>query len=202
MNTCSAASCTATSACAANHHPALDLPAQRIDTAEARTRTLLETAHSKLGFIPNTYAYMANAPHLLETYLLGYDRFRTDSGLTPVEQEIVLLTVSRENQCDYCTAAHCFMADNMAQVPSAVTQAILDQGEIPEPRLRALHQFTRVLVDRRGKASREEVAAFLAAGYEQRHVLDILLAIAVKTISNYANHLFDTPIDDLFGAKQ
>jgi alkylhydroperoxidase family enzyme len=53
----------------------------------------------------------------------------------------------------------------------------------------------------RAAASRpQDLQAFLAAGFSERQVLEIILAIAVKTISNYSNHVFHTEVDPVFAA--
>jgi len=115
---------------------------------------------------------------------------------------VVLLTISRENHCHYCVAAHSFMADKMSGVPSEVTDAIRDGSEIRNDKLRALSNFTRSFVNKRGWVERSEIDDFLAAGYSEAHVLNILLAVSVKTISNYSNHLFATPVDDMFKSRE
>ncbi len=176
----------------------LTLPPQTLDNADAKARAVLERARAQVGFIPNMYAGMANSPGLLQTYLDGYDRFRKDSGLTPAEQEVVFLTISRSNGCDYCMAAHSMIADRMSKVPPPVTAAIRERQSIPDPKLAALSRFTDVLLETRGLPSTGEVQAFLGAGFAERHVLEIILAIAVKTLSNYSNHLLHTPIDEVF----
>ncbi|TXH73969.1 carboxymuconolactone decarboxylase family protein [Thiobacillus sp.] len=162
---------------------------------------LLHEARTKLGFVPNMYGVMANAPGLLDTYIHGYNRFRELSGFTPAEQEVVLLAISRENGCTYCVAAHSFIADKMSGVAVEVTNAIRDGKPIPDARLAALHDFTRTMVVKRGLPSKTDVNAFLAAGYSEQLILEIVLAIAVKTLSNYANHLFHTPVDDAFAGR-
>lgn len=174
------------------------LPAQTIGSAHPDVRPLLEKAEAQLGFLPNMYAVMANSPGLLSTYLDGYGRFRKASGFTPVEQEVVFLTISRTNGCDYCIAAHSMMADRVSKVPAAVTEAIRSGRAIPDARLHALSHFTETMLRSRGMPLKHDVDAFLAAGYAERHVLEIILAIAVKTLSNYANHLFHTPSDAAF----
>jgi uncharacterized peroxidase-related enzyme len=179
----------------------LSLSPITIENAEPRAKAVLESAKAKLGFIPNMYALMANSPGLLESYLHGYALFREGSGFTPVEQEVIFLTISRENGCDYCVAAHSFIADNMSKVPTAVTDAIRDGGTIPDAKLAALSTVTRIMVESRGRPRRRDVEAFLAAGYTERHILEIILAIAVKTLSNYSNHLFQTPVDSMFATR-
>jgi uncharacterized peroxidase-related enzyme len=174
------------------------LPPKSLEDAEPIAKAVLEATHAHLGFVPNMYRVMANSPGLLDTYAHGYAAFRQQSGFSPAEQEVVLLTISRENGCRYCVAAHSFVADAMSKVPPEVTDAIRDGRAIDDPRLSALHVFTRAMVVKRGLPSQDDVNAFLAAGYTEGHILDVILAIAVKTISNYSNHLFHTPVDMLF----
>jgi alkylhydroperoxidase family enzyme len=75
-------------------------------TAPAGSKAILESAQSQMGRVPNLYATMAHSPGLINTYRLGYDDFRRDSGFTKVEQEVVFLAVSRFHECTYCVAVH------------------------------------------------------------------------------------------------
>lgn len=179
----------------------LTLAPQTLENAASQAKAVLEQALAQLGFIPNMYSVMVNSPGLLKTYLDGYALFRKESGFIPVEQEVVFLTISRENGCEYCMAAHSMLADMMSKVPPAVTEAIRSGGAIPDAKLAALSQFTRTMVAKRGLPGRSDVEKFLAAGYSERHVLEIVLAIAVKTLSNYTNHLFHTPLDAKFASR-
>ncbi len=179
----------------------LTLSPKTLDDADPEARALLEKAKAQVGFIPNMYARMVNSPGLFATYLEGYARFRQQSGFTPVEQEVVFLTISRENGCEYCVSAHSVLAGAVSKVPAAVTDALRDGAPVPDAKLAALSEFTRVLVVERGLPSRAAVDRFLSAGYTERQLLEIVLAIAVKTLSNYANHLFHTPLDEAFAAR-
>jgi uncharacterized peroxidase-related enzyme len=180
----------------------MTLPQVGVGTAEPKARELLDRAHKQLGMIPNMYAAMANAPEALDAYLHGYEQFRKESGFSPAEQEVVFLAISYENACDYCMAAHSVIADTRSRVPVAVTDAIRAGAEVPDPRLRALSEFTRAMLNKRGRPARRDVEAFLAAGFTEKQILDVVLAIAVKTISNYTNHLFETPVDAAFRARE
>src|SRR5919106_5376585 len=134
----------------------------------------------------------------------GYGAFRQDSGLSPAEQAIVLLAISRANRCAYCVAAHSTAAD-IAKLPTEVTDALRAGDPLPDARLDArldaLATFTTTMVDTRGLPSRAAVEAFLAAGFNERDILQVVLAIAVKTLSNYSNHLFHTPVDPVFAHR-
>lgn len=179
----------------------LSLPPLTEASADTIAADRMRAAQAGFGFVPNMYGVMANSPGLLDTYVHGYERFRALSGFTPAEQEVVLLAVSRENGCTYCVAAHSFIADKMSGVPEAVTDAIRDGQPVPDARLAALHDFTRTMVIKRGLPGKADVDTFLGAGYSERQILEVVLAIAVKTLSNYANHLFHTPVDSVFAGR-
>jgi uncharacterized peroxidase-related enzyme len=178
----------------------MTLAPQTLDTAEGEARAVLDRALTEVGSIPNMYANMVNSPGLLRTYLDGYKAFRKDSQLTPAEQEVVFLTISKINGCGYCLAAHSMIADKVSKLDSQAVGAIRSGGQIADARLAALAAFTGRMVESRGLVTRADAERFLGAGYDERHILEIILAIAVKTLSNYSNHLFHTVIDDRFAA--
>lgn len=168
------------------------------DQADGLARDLLDGARENLGFVPNMYRAMAINPGVLSTYLHGYDHFRTQANFTPPEQEVVFLTVSLANGCDYCTAAHSMLAINVSNLSEEHTQALRDGKPLDDPKLEALRRFTHHMWQTRGLPSRTGAEAFKAAGYGDQHVLEIILALAVKTLSNYTNHVNHTEVDDVF----
>ncbi len=176
----------------------MTLPPQTLAIAPPAARALLEKARERVGFIPNMYEVMANSPGVLDTYLEGYAAFRNDSGFTPPEQEVVFLVISEHNGCEYCVAAHSMLAEVKSRLDQAVTESIRSRKPISDARLAELARFTRLMVTTRGLPARTDVESFLAAGFQERHILEIVLAIAVKTLSNYSNHLFHTRLDEMF----
>ena len=165
-----------------------------LEDAPEGSRAILESTKAQLGTVPNMYAEMAHSPGLLNTYRFGYDAFRSGSGFDKTEQEIVLLAISRFHECTYCVAAHSVIADRN-KVPTEVTDSIRAGEAIPDAKLQALNAFTTAMLSTRGRPSVQDLQQFIAAGYNEKFVMEIILAIAVKTISNYTNHLFDTPLD-------
>ncbi|MFV2195451.1 carboxymuconolactone decarboxylase family protein [Nocardiopsis sp. LOL_012] len=178
----------------------LSLPFRTAKDPDPAVTGALAKVKAQIGMVPNMYAAMANAPSLLETFLHGYNAFRSDSGFTPAEQETVLLTISRLNGCTYCVAAHSSLAD-MSRIPTEITDAVRDGKPLPDTRLDALATFTEAFVESRGLPTAAQVDAFLAAGYTETDILQVLLAISVKTISNYTNHLFHTELDRAFAKR-
>lgn len=171
-----------------------------LENASPEAKPFLEGAVAKLGMIPNLYAYLANFPALLETYVHAYELFRKHSGFTPTEQEVVLLSTSYENSCHYCVAAHSFVAEHMSKVPAEVTEAIRTGQPVRDQRLSALSTLVKELVADRGHASDNSVQAFLDAGFTQVQFLAVILAVGVKTLSNYTNHALNTQIDGAFAS--
>lgn len=166
--------------------------------AEQDAQQLLDQARASAGMVPNMYRSMANSPGLLETYMTGYERFRGSGEFSAPEQETVFLTISRENGCDYCVAAHSMIARNKSGVSAEDTQALRSGDSLPDAKLDALASFTAEMVRTRGRPSPEAVESFKAAGYSDRHVLEIILAMAVKTLSNYSNHIARHELDAAF----
>ena len=179
----------------------LTLPALSAETASESAGALLKGAQANFGFVPNMFTFMAHSPGLLSTYFHGYEQFRANSGFNAVEQEVVFLAISIENGCEYCVSAHSLVADAMSKVPVEVTNALRDGKPVPDAKLAALATFTRTMVVTRGLPSQADVAQFLAAGYSETQILEVILAIAVKTISNYSNHLAHTPLDAAFASR-
>lgn len=176
--------------------------APTLENADHAARPLLESAQSSLGFVPEMYRHMAKAPGLLGTYMHGYEQFRENSGLKLAEQEVILLTISRENGCDYCMGAHSMLADKVSGVPEDSLKALRDGSDIPDERLAALSSFTRVMFESRGMPPKDEAQAFLDAGFEENHILQIILALGVKTLSNYANHINQPDLDEAFAGHK
>jgi len=174
------------------------LEAVNPETATGRTKELFEQAKAAVGMVPNMYANMANVPELYDTYAFGYAQFRAAGIFNPQEQEVVFLAISQTNNCEYCMGAHSMIADKMSGVPADVLQAIREGKDIPEPKLAALDTFARVMVTTAGNPDKSDIAAFHEAGYDDKAIMGIILAISVKVISNYSNHLFATPLDDAF----
>ena len=84
------------------------------------------------------------------------------------------------------------------KVSEDITDALRNETPLPTAKLEALRSFTIQMVRERGNATDAQVQTFLAAGYSHRSVLDVILGIAQKTMSNYINHVAVTPVDEVF----
>lgn len=169
------------------------------ETASAEGREVLAQVKGKYGFIPNLIGKMAEAPATAKAYLALGDLL-AQTSFSATEQQVILLTVSRYNECTYCVGAHSSIA-RMQQVPADVIESIRNDQPIADPRLEALRRFATRVVDQRGWLSDEDIGEFFAAGYDRQQVLEVVLGVAMKTISNYTNHIVGTELDGAFAAQ-
>ncbi len=163
------------------------------ESAPEASRAGLDKATQKFGRLPNLIAVMAESPAALDGYL-ALDGIFEQSAFSPGERQVLLLTVSTVSGCAYCVAGHT-MGGKMAGLSDAVVEAIRDGKPIPDLRLAALSGFATAMVERRGWVSDAQIAAFLDAGFTKAHVFEVVLAVSMKTLSNYIDHIADTPLD-------
>lgn len=168
------------------------------DQAPAKSKILLQQVNQQMGFIPNLLAVMAASPATLESYLSLAALFEKTS-FSVVERQVVLLTISRYRNCNYCLAAHGSLA-KMQKVPTDVINAVYYDEPLDDPRLEALRQFTNSVLKHQGWVDKPILDEFYSAGFTEQHVLEVVLAITFKTLSNYVNHINDTAIDPQFMA--
>ncbi len=171
------------------------------ENAPVASQSLLEAAEKNFGFLPNLLGEFAESPAVLEGYLkLNEIVGKTD--FSPVEQQLAILAVSVQNNCHYCTAVHSTLLKNQLEVSDEIVDAVRSGESLPDEKLDTLVTYVRKAVENRGFVSDDHAQSLLEAGYSKRNLLEINLIIALKTISNYTNHLADTPLDEAFEAER
>jgi AhpD family alkylhydroperoxidase len=162
-----------------------------IDSAPAASKPLLEHSQKLYGgMIPNLHGVMAESPALLEAYQ-RLNEISQQMSLDTIECNIVWLTVNHANGCTYCMAAHTAVAMH-AGVSQPDIDALRENRPLVDARHQSLREFTDHMVEKRGWAEDSAIAGLLAAGYSQATLLDVILCIGMKTLSNYTNHVAHT----------
>lgn len=175
-----------------------DFKTYSLETAPEKSKDVLETVNKAYGFVPNLLGTMAEAPALAEAYL-AVGKLYGKTSFSETERQVVSLSVSRTNGCEYCVSAHSTIA-RKGNVDPAVIDAVRDDKPLDDAKLEALRRFATTVVEKRGWLDDADVDAFLEAGYERQQVLEVILGVAMKTMSNYTNHIAETPLDDAFSA--
>jgi AhpD family alkylhydroperoxidase len=157
-------------------------------SAPEASQDALRGLERNIGFIPNLAAVIAGSPTAIGAFV-GLQTSLRGSTLTGLERELVGITVSRHNRCEYSLAAHSTFA--RAQGADEETLTALLAGEpLPDPRLQALHAFTGELLERRGHAD--------PTGISPGQALEVIAQVAYTTLANYSADVAGTPIDDAF----
>jgi AhpD family alkylhydroperoxidase len=170
-----------------------DFPIYDETTAPEAARPHLKSAKQRIGLVPNLQGVMAQSPELLAGYNTLAELF-VKSSLPQDAKHVVWITASVENNCEYCVAAHSTFARKDG-VPAGTVDALRAGKQLPDPDLEATRRLTQTMVTRQGWVDDAEIDAFVAAGYTHRNVLDIILGVGMKTLSNYTNHIAHTPVD-------
>lgn len=172
------------------------LKVHNLETAPQESKALLEQSLKANGMIPGLHGVLAGSPEILEAYQTLHKLF-TESSFNNEELTVVWQTINVEHACHYCVPAHTGIA-KMMKVDDAITEALRNETPLENPKLEALRTLTLTVVRNRGHVTPEDLNSFYAAGYEERQVLEIILGLAQKTISNYVNHIANTPVDAPF----
>ena len=167
-----------------------------VETAPEGSKALLEGSVKANGFLPNLHGVLAGSPGLFEAYQTLHKLF-SSSSFNAEELTVVWQTINVEHECHYCVPAHTGIA-KMMKVDDAITEALRNKTALPTEKLQVLHDTTLAVVRKSGNVSEEELKNFFAAGYTERNYLDIILGTAQKVISNYTNHMANTPVDAAF----
>jgi uncharacterized peroxidase-related enzyme len=154
-------------------------------------QALFDNLQQKLGFVPNLYASFAHSETALGDYLSLQNR---KSTLRAKEREVINLVVSEVNGCLYCLSAHTVLG-KMNGFSEAQILEIRGGEAAFDPKLDALAKFVREVTVNRGKPSAGSKQALLAAGYSVANLVDILIVIGDKIISNYLHGVGEFEID-------
>jgi alkylhydroperoxidase family enzyme len=168
------------------------------ETAPDAAKPLFDEYVTKFGFVPNLIAKMSTSPALAEAYL-QMSGLGAKTGLTPVERQVVYQSLNFEANCTYCVAAHSRISE-FDGVPAEITDALRKGEALPDAKLNALSKFAKEARAVHGHVSKAQQEALFAAGYDKSHVLDIIVLLATKVLSNATNYIAETPVDEAFSA--
>ncbi len=159
----------------------------------AATRPLLDAVQNKLGVIPNLMRVIGNSPAALEGYLsLNGALEKGTLGVKTAER--IALAIAEINGCSYCLSAHTYLGKNLAKLDDAEMAANRDRISTDVKAAAAVRFASKIALER-GHVSDSDVQAVKAAGYADAEVMEIVLHVALNTLTNYVNSVAETEID-------
>lgn len=160
--------------------------------ASAETQELYGMLKKQMGKVPNVYQVYGHSATALKANL-QMDDILSKGILTGAEIEIVALTVSEFNGCEYCIAAHTVVGKMQGMSEAQTVEA--RKGTYANEKEQSLINFTKAILEKRGKISNEDLQAFRNAGYSNGAVVEVTGQVAKNFFNNYTNHIAETPVD-------
>ncbi|WP_186190364.1 carboxymuconolactone decarboxylase family protein [Burkholderia gladioli] len=162
--------------------------------ATGSTAELFAKIRKAVGKVPNAYATIGTHHPEALAAMLGIDAILAGGALSKAEIETIKLAVSENAGCDYCIAAHTLAGKFAGLSPEAMRQIRAGEptGDVKRD---ALVTYVRSVVSTRGTVPAEQLDHFIAAGFTERQVIEVSLAIASITFTNLVNRANDTTLD-------
>lgn len=168
------------------------LPLIARETAPAAVRPTLDAIHGAFGVTPNMFRAVANSPAALASMWGAFGALGGGTLGAKLGEQIAVAVADR-NACEYCLAAH--TALGKAAGVSAESMRAAQAGTSTDPATAAALRFALKLVDERGHASADDVAAVRAAGFSDGAIMEIVAHVALNLFTNYVNVAFAVPVD-------
>lgn len=156
-----------------------------------KNQATFEKLEKQIGFVPNLYAYFAKNETGLNDYLALQGR---KSTLRAKEKEVVNLVTSQINGCRYCQSAHTAIGKMNGFTDDQILEIRTGKADF-DSKLNALAQFTAAVVTNSAKISNEDKESFFNAGYNEANMIDVVILIGDKIMSNYIHNLTSFDID-------
>lgn len=172
--------------------PRIITPAS-IETSPEASQPLLQAVKKQLGSAPNLFRVVANSPAALEGYL-GLHGALTKGKLDSGTRERIALAVAEINGCNYCLAAHSYLAKNLAKLDD-VEIAANRSGSSHDSKSNAAVRFAVKVARERGHVANNDLEMVRAAGFGDAEIIEIVLHVALNTLTNYVNEVAETDID-------
>lgn len=163
------------------------------DQTPVASQPLLDAVHKQLGVVPNLMKLVGNSPAALE----GYLNLNTALGkgmINAKTRERIALAIAEINGCSYCLSAHTYLGKNVAKLDDTEIAANRN-GTSADPKAAAAVHFASRVALKRGHVSDTDVSAVKAAGYNDAEIVEIVLHVALNTLTNYVNEVAQTEID-------
>ena len=162
------------------------------DEAPAESQQILDNVNRTLGFVPNVQRLMSISPNALAGWAALMNSL--SKTLDVKTRDGIALAVAEADGCDYCLAAHSYIATNLAKIaPEEI--ALNREGRSKDPKRQAAIAFAKVLIETRGKVPDEEFAAVKAAGWTDANIVEMIALSAQFLLTNFMNNAVLTPID-------
>ncbi|BCG02573.1 hypothetical protein PPGU19_071410 (plasmid) [Paraburkholderia sp. PGU19] len=156
------------------------------------SKPTLDAFTKNIGFTPTMMTTFAQSP-------IAFNGWATLRGslckaLDVKTRDSIGLAVSEVNACNYCLTVHSFTAQHMAKLPPDEI-IFARKGHATAPQRDAAVQFARKVIETRGQVTDADLIAIRDAGYTDANVMEIVALVAMYSLTNFFNNVFDPEKD-------
>lgn len=162
------------------------------EQAPETSQKIFAALKQKMGMLPNVYATIGNSGKALQA-TIGIGENLSGGEFSAREAEVIALAVAQANSCDYCLAAHTAVGKSLGL--SEEEMVSVRSGNIENTKLKALSALANSITATRGNPGQSQIDAFFDAGYTKAALAELIVYVALNTITNYTNHIAGTTID-------
>jgi len=184
-----------------NDKPISRYPVPELSALPDDIRQRILEVQEKSGFIPNVFLVLAHRPAEFRAFFAYHDALmEKESGLSKAEREMIVVTTSGANNCQYCVVAHGAILRIRAKNPLVADQVAVNYRKADiTPRQTAMLDFAlKVALDAQsiGEADCETLRGH---GFSDEDIWDIAAVAAFFALSNrLANFTSMRPNDEFY----
>lgn len=154
-------------------------------------QAIFDNLEKAVGFVPNLFATYAHSENALGNYL---NLSNAKTSLKTKEKEVVNLAVSEVNNCIYCLSAHTAISKMNGFTEDQILE-LRAGGASFDDKLDALARLAKNITENRGATDAAILDNFFTAGWTKENLIDVIVLVGDKTISNYINNTTEIPVD-------
>ena len=146
----------------------------------------LAVCDEKLGMVPNVLAAYSHEPEQLRTFSRFYNAIMfAETGLTPLEREMIAVVVSSQNHCFYCLTAHGSAVRQYSGDPALGELMVMNYraADLSERHV-AMLDFAVKLTRHTDEIVEADRQALRDAGFSEKEIWDIANVAAFYNMTN------------------
>lgn len=158
----------------------------------AESQELFEQIKKRSGKVPNLYATMGYSFNALKGFL-DFETTLNKGVFSHKEREAIALVVSEVNQCDYCLAAHTFLATKRGFTQAETFD--IRRATVSDAKLDSILKLAKAITETKGHVDEKLFDTFYEQGHTEAALMELTGLIAVRVYTNYVYALTAIPID-------
>ena len=184
-----------------SNKPISRYPVPKLDELPDDLRDRIMAVQEKAGFVPNVFLALAHRPNECRAFFDYHDALMLrDGGLSKAEREMIVVSTSGANDCQYCVVAHGAISRIYAKDSLVADQVAINfrKADITD-RQTAMLAFAEKVALNSAALEETDYEAVRSHGFDDEDIWDIGAIAAFFALSNrMANLTAMRPNDEFY----